>query len=132
MTSDERYNGLAAPSEDGVNTYATGAKASNDADGVRFDLLPQLGLKSAAAAMALGVRYGEHNWKKGLAWSINMNHILKHINDYLMGDTSQDHIGHATARLMMQKDYETIRPEMNDLDWPSTEKAVFDSAKYGE
>lgn len=100
-----------------VTTYETGAQRSGDTDGVRYDLIPPEGLESVAIAMREGaVKYGDHNWQKGLKNSVLVNHALRHIVEYMKeGGGKEDHIGHALANLMMLKWNEANLPEFNDL-----------------
>jgi hypothetical protein len=47
------------------------------------------------------VRFGEKNWQKGMPMGDILNHALAHIFNYLDGDQTEDHLGHAAANLMM-------------------------------
>ena len=100
-----------------LTTYETGATRSADADGVRYDLVPPEGVEAVARAMHVGaVTHGDNNWKKGLRNSILVNHAMRHIVEYMKeGNTTEDHIGHALANLMMLKWNEVNLPEFNDL-----------------
>lgn len=86
--------------EGGIERYESGA--TRGAVEERYDLLPLAGLRRGAAAMAKGARtHGEGNWMKGIPVSHCLNHALKHIVQYMEGDTSEDHLGHAVCNLMM-------------------------------
>lgn len=100
-----------------LTTYETGATRSADAEGVRYDLVPPEGVEAVARAMHVGaVTHGDNNWKKGLRNSILVNHAMRHIVEYMKeGNTTEDHIGHALANLMMLKWNEVNLPEFNDL-----------------
>jgi hypothetical protein len=100
-----------------LTTYETGATRSADVKGVRYDLVPPEGVEAVAKAMHIGaVTHGANNWKKGLKNSILVNHAIRHIVEYLKeGNTTEDHIGHALANLMMLKWNEVNLPEFNDL-----------------
>ena len=100
-----------------LTTYETGATRSADAEGVRYDLVPPEGVEAVAKAMHVGaVTHGDSNWKKGLRNSILVNHAMRHIVEYMKeGNTTEDHIGHALANLMMLKWNEVNLPEFNDL-----------------
>jgi len=99
----------------------------------RFDLIPHDGLRSAAMAMGEGVpSHGENDWLHNpeITYSLNMMHVQDHIRQYLSGDRSEDHLGHAAARLMMQVRLEKM-PERNDLfGGEKPIPAIIDSAKY--
>ena len=100
-----------------LTTYETGATRSADVTGVRYDLVPPEGVEAVARAMHTGaVTHGSNNWKKGLKNSILVNHAIRHIVEYLKeGNTTEDHVGHALANLMMLKWNEVHLPEFNDL-----------------
>jgi hypothetical protein len=46
-------------------------------------------------------RFGEKNWQKGMPMGDILNHALAHIFNFLDGDMTEDHLGHAAANLMM-------------------------------
>jgi hypothetical protein len=50
-------------------------------------------------------RYGTYNWH-GLPVSNCLNHAIRHIFMHIAGDTSEDHLGHAAANLLMACDLE--------------------------
>lgn len=69
--------------------------------GARFDLVPPSSLKAVAHVLGRGAeKYGESNWKK-ITTNEHINHVLNHVNLYLLGDTSEPHLEHAMTRLMM-------------------------------
>ena len=77
----------------------TGARQSKSP--YRCDLRPPL------AALHVGVilhegssKYGDWNWLP-IPLVEHLNHALIHINCFLAGDTSDDHLGHATCRMEM-------------------------------
>lgn len=80
----------------------------------RFDLIPASGAARVAEAMAHGAeKYGEGNWEKGMPVKFMLNHALAHIFQYLSGDRSEDHLGHAAANLCMACHSEEHWPEIN-------------------
>ena len=99
-----------------IRTFETGATRSNDADNVRFDLIPQLALMEIAKVLSVGaIRYGEHDYRKGFPFSDVVNHLLRHLNLYLRGDKSENHLSHAACNVLFLLEYEHIHPELNDL-----------------
>ncbi len=96
--------------------FDTGAVRSKDADDVRFDLITPIGLRRLAATYQEGaVKYGAHNWQKGIPASDLTNHALKHVNSWLSGDTSEDHLAHAVWNLMTLIHFQETRPELMDI-----------------
>lgn len=89
----------------------------NKLDDVRYDLISSIALKRTAATYASGAeRYGDNNWRKGIPFSNLLNHVIKHIFDYLEGvETDEDSLAHACWGLMALMEQESEHPEMNDL-----------------
>ena len=81
--------------------YSTGSQRSSDAEAYRYDLISPIGLKAVARTCAEGAeKYGEFNWEKGQPVPDILNHAIKHIYEFLSGDRSEDHLGHAAWNLM--------------------------------
>lgn len=79
-------------------TNAKGAKQS--AVPYRMDLVPPRALLDVARVLNDGAeKYGEWNWT-GLSIADHLNHALVHIEAHLAGDRSDDHLAHATCRLL--------------------------------
>lgn len=64
-------------------TFATGARRSERKP--RFDLLLtlQAPLRRVSDRFEMGLRYGEHNYKKGLEFDDTINHVVDHLMSYL-------------------------------------------------
>jgi hypothetical protein len=78
----------------------------NDAGGkqsalpYRFDLLDARAMFRVAEIHAYGAqKYGENNWRK-IGTRDHVNHAIAHMYAYLLGDRSDDHLGHALCRAM--------------------------------
>ncbi len=102
--------------KENVKVYPTGAKRSTDADDWRYDLIPPIGLRRLARAFAEGsVKYGDHNWMKGFpTWDV-INHLQKHIEQFKIGDKSEDHLAHAAFGLFVLMHDEEAHPERIEL-----------------
>lgn len=97
-------------------TFETGAMRSGDAEGERYDLITPVGLRRLAETCADGAsKYGDRNWEKGFPVSVLVNHALRHINLWLSGDDSEDHLAHAAWNLLGVMHFEELRPELIDL-----------------
>jgi hypothetical protein len=97
-------------------TFATGAVRSGDAEDERFDLISPVGLRRLAQTCAEGaMKYGDYNWQKGLPASSTVNHALRHINLWMMGDNNEDHLAHAAWNLLAIMHFEELRPELIDI-----------------
>lgn len=98
-----------------VETHETGAVRSTDANNERYDLITPIGLRRLAETYAEGAKkYTDWNWLKGFKSSCLLNHALRHINLWAAGDTTEDHLGHATWNLMTLMHFEETRPELID------------------
>lgn len=59
----------------------------------RFDLIPAIALKRLAQLYERGAeKYGENNWQKGQPLSWYIDSAARHLNDFMAGDRSEDHI----------------------------------------
>lgn len=103
LDGDRADVAVAGPVHDagsGTEAYSTGAVRSYL--GPRYDLVPSAGVRRVAEAMAHGAsKYGENNWMKGMPLRFLLNHAMAHIYNFLEGDRSEDHLGHAAANLLM-------------------------------
>jgi hypothetical protein len=64
--------------------------------------VPATGVRRVAEAMAEGAsKYGENNWEKGMPVKYLLNHAIAHIYQFIDGDRSEDHLGHAAANMLM-------------------------------
>lgn len=100
---------------DAVVTFDSGAVRSADCANVRYDLITPIGLRRVAEAYAEGSeKYGDYNWEKGMPIAEMLNHAVAHIYNYLAGDRSEDHLGHAAWNLMAACHSEEMWPEIND------------------
>lgn len=80
-------------------TAANGAKQS--APVARLDLTPMRALMHVGKILQEGAaKYGENNWR-GLTVADHVNKALIHLAAFLVGDTTDDHLGHACCRLQM-------------------------------
>lgn len=100
----------------GVTRFPSGAVRSGEASGVRYDLISPIGLRRLAETYKEGsVKYGDHNWQKGLPVSDILNHTIRHVYLYLGGDRSEDHLAHAAWGLFAAMHFEELRPDLVDV-----------------
>ena len=67
----------------------------------RCDLLPASATLAVAKVLAYGAaKYGDNNWR-AISLQDHLNHVLTHIFAYLAGDESDEHLEHATCRMVM-------------------------------
>lgn len=97
-------------------TYATGAKGSRDAEGLRYDLISGIALERLARVCHEGAeRYGDRNWEQGLTVRQCVNRAIRHLSKYCDGDVSEDHLGHALWRIHAAIHSEKAWPELNKV-----------------
>ncbi len=96
-----------------LQTFDTGAVRGTDANGTRFDLISPHILQALAETYAEGAqKYGDDNWLKGIPSKDLMNHALRHINLWQLGDASEDHLAHAMWNLGAIIHFTKTRPEL--------------------
>lgn len=96
------------------HAFETGAVRGTDANDVRFDLVTPIGLRRVARAYAEGSRkYSDFNCENGIPLHDLINHALNHLNLYLAGDRSEDHLGHCGWNVLMACHSEESWPKLN-------------------
>lgn len=101
------------PKPIGVQTFATGAVRGSDLAAVRYDLISPIAERRLAETYAEGSKkYSDYNWLKGLPAHDLINHAKAHINMFLTGDKSEDHLAHAVWNLCSLMHFQETRPDM--------------------
>ena len=97
-----------------------GKARKNDRHKARYDLIPPDALRQVAKAFTTGaVKYGDHNWTKGLGWDRVYAAAMRHIEAHRLGeaadpDSGLPHLAHAVASLLILLHYgERYKPH----DW---------------
>ena len=73
----------------------------------RYDLISPVGLRRLAETYGEGsLKYGDRNWEKGIPNSNLLNHLIAHIQQYMRGDTIEDHLAHAAWGLFALMHFE--------------------------
>lgn len=95
-----------------LHKFSTGAVRCREH--ARYDLITPIGMRRLAERYALGSKkYGDYNWEKGMPISELLNHAIAHINKYLLGDRSDDHLAGAAWGLMSALHSEEMWPHLN-------------------
>lgn len=93
-THGDRLRALCNGDQSHLYKCDTGAVRDRRRGKGRFDLLPPNALLRWALRLELGaIRYSENNYLKGLPLSNVIDSGLRHINMFLRGDNSEDHLG---------------------------------------
>ncbi len=73
--------------------FSTGARRDTQDAKPRYDLIPLPALKRLADLYARGaIKYGEHNWQKGMPFSRVYASLFRHLIQWAEGDTAEDHM----------------------------------------
>lgn len=120
--------------EAGLTKFDSGAVRSTDANKTAYHLITPIGIRRLAETYREGeVKYGAMNCEMGMPISDLLNHVLKHIYDYLGGSRAEDDLAHAAWGLMMAMHSEEKWPHLNtDLRGPGCELTTEQRARIAE
>ena len=72
---------------------STGGQRDSNAGKGRFDLIPAMPLKRLAQLYQRGaIKYGDHNWRRGINLPRYIDSAMRHINDFQEGKRDEDHL----------------------------------------
>ena len=98
-----------------IREFPSGARRDSDADATRYDLISPQAMERLAATYAEGaIKYSDHNFRKGIPYSVMANHALRHIYRWLAGEDGEDHLAHAAWGIFGLIEFEETRPELDD------------------
>lgn len=91
-----------------------------DGGKIRVDLLPSESLFEVAKVLGFGAdKYGEHNWRNGMAWSRLYAAAQRHMMKWNAGEThdeesGENHLAHACVNLLFLLSYEKHHKKLDD------------------
>lgn len=91
-----------------------------DAGKPRMELLPFEALEAVARVMAFGaVKYGDHNWRGGMAWTRLLGAALRHLGAWARGEkadpeSGESHLAHAACCILFLLTYEIAKLGADD------------------
>ena len=95
--------------------FGTGAVRSDTFEEFRYDLVSPIGLREVARACAEGAqKYSDWNWERGMPVNDLLNHAIAHVYQFLAGDRSEPHLGHAAWNLLAAIHSHELWPHLND------------------
>ena len=98
-----------------TSKFGTGAVRSDTVEEFRYDLVSPIGLREVARACAEGAeKYGDWNWEQGMPVHDLLNHAIAHVYQFLAGDRSESHLGHAAWNLLAAIHSNELWPHLND------------------
>lgn len=81
-----------------TQSFATGAVRDTEEGKPRPDLIPGCCMLRIGKRFGMGAeKYGERNFEKGIPSSRTLASLCRHLEQYKMGDTSEDHLGAIVA-----------------------------------
>lgn len=90
-----------------VEVFSTGARRSSRAGRGRFDLLPPAALAELAKHLENGAKYyGDRNWQRGMPVSRFLDSALRHLFQYLDGQTDEPHLAAAAFNVLAAMEME--------------------------
>lgn len=99
-----------------MKKFESGAVRGVEETNARFDLITPVGLRRLAETYGEGsLKYSDRNWEKGIEASNLMNHAMTHLNQYMSGDRTEDHLAHAVWNLMAIMHFEEKMPRMINI-----------------
>ena len=83
----------------------------------RYDLVTPFGLRRLAVVMEKGAKkYGESNWTLGMPYSRFLDSAMRHLQQFLIGDESEDHLAHAAFNAFAIMHFQELgRTDLDDL-----------------
>jgi len=115
VVGDETALPAAAPQPGTTAKFGTGAVRSDTFEEYRFDLVSPIGLREVARACAEGAqKYSDFNWEKGMPVNDLLNHAIAHVYQFLAGDRSEPHLGHAAWNLLAAIHSHELWTHLND------------------
>ena len=99
---------------------ATSPALKFDENKLPLHLLSTEALNQTAAVLKFGaVKYAEHNWRKGFAWSRPLSAALRHLTAFNAGEDTDpesglSHLAHCLCCIMFLLEFEKTHPELDD------------------
>lgn len=94
--------------------FGTGAVRSSDAKHLSFTSLPLVGLLAVARTAGEGAaKYGRYNYMLGMPAHDMIDHSMRHIVMFLLGDRSEPHLPHAAWGLLAAIQSLALDPEIS-------------------
>lgn len=99
--------------------FASGMVRDTRAGKGRYDLITPIGLKRLADVYERGAaKYADRNWEKGAPFGRFLDSAMRHIQQYVMGESDEDHLAQAAWNLFAVMHLERTHPELDDRpDW---------------
>ena len=95
--------------------FATGAVRDTQEGKGRYDLISPFALKRLAIVYQKGAqKYSNRNWEAGMPHCRYYDSAIRHLGQWLMGDTDEDHLAHAMWNVAAIMHMQETHPELDD------------------
>ena len=96
--------------------YDSGAVRDTRAGKARYDLVSPWALRRIALLYERGAaKYDDRNWEAGMPFCRFLDSAMRHLQQYLMGDTTEDHLAAVAWNVMAIIHFEeTGRTDLDD------------------
>lgn len=135
LDEDVKTEALNLSSNKEMKSFSTGAKREDKTGKGRCDLLPPAALIRLSKHFEKGAKdHGDRNWELGIPMSSFIDSGLRHLLQYMNGQTDEDHLCAAAWNILCALETEEKRPEMQNIPARITEvheiKATCESCKH--
>lgn len=95
-------------STDAKETFATGAQRDTRSGKGRYDLISTHAMKRLALRLEQGAaHYGDRNWEKGMPLMRCVDSLKRHLDQWIEGSLSEDHLAGVLFNAMALADMDT-------------------------
>jgi hypothetical protein len=101
-------------------SFGTGAVRDIREGKGRYDLISPFALKRLAIVYEKGAaKYSNRNWEKGMPHTRYYDSAIRHLQQWMMGDTDEDHLAHAMWNCAALIHMSETHPQLDDRPtWP--------------
>ena len=98
-------------------SFETGAVRDTQTGKPRYDLIPPTALRRIAMHYGEGaVKYDEWNWSKGMQYSRFYASMFRHLQDFAMGKTDEDHLAAVVFNALSIMHFQDVgRENLDDM-----------------
>ena len=111
MTNGVEYKGPMGPMKDGGTrkSFSTGSVREADPNKPALNLISPIAENRLGHWLSLGAKkYANRNWEKGQLMDDTMGSLMRHVNQYRLGDRSEDHLAAILCNAMFLVHFEEM------------------------
>lgn len=101
----------------------------DDSDKPRMELLSNIAARGTAEVLTRGAKkYGDHNWRRGIAWSRLLGACMRHLMAFtdgedLDGETGLPHLDHLACEVQFLQEEFRTRKDLDDRWKPEVKRS---------